>query len=246
MKRVQGGWVVGEGNDGGERVIDFAVAFNLPMINTFFEKMINRLITYSSGGMESQIDLLLSKRDHLTEVRNCKVINGENVAAQHGLVVIVCILRNCRSKKTRMDPKIKQWKLKEAELRVLFKESAGSIRLNKENLRTEFEIGLPNEAVNIGVTRKEVEQAVKKMKNSKASGLDNIPAEIWKSLGEEGIDIGWELMQKIFNQEKILEEWRGSLIIPIYKGNGDTQKCGNYRGIKIISHTMKIWEKIIE
>ncbi|XP_068234155.1 uncharacterized protein [Palaemon carinicauda] len=61
-------------------------------------------------------------RDHLMEVRNCKVINGESVAVQHRLVVIDCRLRSCRSKKTRMDPKIKWWKLKEEELRVLFKE----------------------------------------------------------------------------------------------------------------------------
>ena len=70
--------------------------------------------------------------------------------------------------------------------------------------------------------------------------------EVWKSLEEEGIDILWDLMQKIFSQEKMPEEWRGSLIIPIYKGKGDIQECGNYRGIKLISHTMKIWEKIIE
>ncbi|XP_068247995.1 uncharacterized protein [Palaemon carinicauda] len=93
------------------------------MINTFFENKINTPITYSSDGRESQIDLLVCKKDHLEEVRNCKVINGESLAAQQSLVVIDCRLRNCmRRKKKRMDPKIKWWKLKEEELRVLFKE----------------------------------------------------------------------------------------------------------------------------
>ena len=42
-------------------------------------------------------------------------------------------------------------------------------------------------------------------------------------------------------------EWRASVIIPIYKEKGDIiQDCGNYRGIKLMSHTMKIWERIIE
>ncbi|XP_068224392.1 uncharacterized protein [Palaemon carinicauda] len=118
--------------------------------------------------------------------------------------------------------------------------------LNEENPRTVFEDGLPNETVNIGVTRKEVEQAVKKMKNSKAAGPDNRPVEVWKSLGEDGIDILWDLTQKIFHQEKMLEEWRRSLIIPIYKRKGGIQEFSNYRGIKLIRHTMKIWEKIIE
>ena len=44
------------------------------------------------------------------------------------------------------------------------------------------------------------------------------------------------------------EEWRRSVLIPIYKNKGDTQCCGNYEyiGIKLMSHTMKIWERIIE
>ena len=36
------------------------------------------------------------------------------------------------------------------------------------------------------------------------------------------------------------------MIIPIYKEKGDIQSCGNYRGIKLMSHTMKIWERIID
>ena len=42
------------------------------------------------------------------------------------------------------------------------------------------------------------------------------------------------------------EEWRRSVLIPIYKNKGGTQCCGNYRGIKLMSHTMKVWERIIE
>ena len=50
----------------------------------------------------------------------------------------------------------------------------------------------------------------------------------------------------IYEQEKIPTEWRDSVIIPIYKEKGDIQDCGNYRGIKLMSHTMKIWERIID
>ena len=32
----------------------------------------------------------------------------------------------------------------------------------------------------------------------------------------------------------------------MYKGKGDIKECGNYRGIKLISHTMKLWERVIE
>ena len=36
------------------------------------------------------------------------------------------------------------------------------------------------------------------------------------------------------------------MIVPIVKEKGDIQDCGNYRGINMISHTMKIWERIID
>ncbi|KAE8705185.1 28 kDa ribonucleoprotein [Hibiscus syriacus] len=45
---------------------------------------------------------------------------------------------------------------------------------------------------------------------------------------------------------KMPEEWRESTVIPIYKNKGDPQRCGNYRGIKLLSHTMKLWERVIE
>nr|GEV19846.1 retrovirus-related Pol polyprotein LINE-1 [Tanacetum cinerariifolium] len=45
---------------------------------------------------------------------------------------------------------------------------------------------------------------------------------------------------------KIPDEWRLSEVIPIYKNKGDAQACSNYRGIKLLSHTMKLWERVIE
>ena len=42
------------------------------------------------------------------------------------------------------------------------------------------------------------------------------------------------------------EEWRSSVLIPIYKNKGDAQCYGNNRGIKLMSHTMKVWERIVE
>ena len=52
--------------------------------------------------------------------------------------------------------------------------------------------------------------------------------------------------ERVYEQEKIPTEWRDGVIIPIYKEKGDIHDCGNYRGIKLMSHTMKIWERIID
>nr|GEX69745.1 integrator complex subunit 11 [Tanacetum cinerariifolium] len=39
---------------------------------------------------------------------------------------------------------------------------------------------------------------------------------------------------------------RLSEVIPIYKNKGDAQACSNYKGIKLLSHIMKLWERVIE
>ena len=48
----------------------------------------------------------------------------------------------------------------------------------------------------------------------KATVMDGIPLEVWKCLGEGGIDMLWDLMQMIYEQEKMPTEWRYSVIIP--------------------------------
>jgi hypothetical protein len=42
------------------------------------------------------------------------------------------------------------------------------------------------------------------------------------------------------------DEWRRSILVPIFKNKGNVQSCTNYRGIKLISHTMKLCQRIIE
>ena len=103
---------------------------------------------------------------------------------------------------------------------------------------------MPNEGLTQGISRDEVKLAISRMKNGKATGMDGIPVELWKCLGEEVIDMLWNMMQGIYEQEKIPVERRDSVIIPVEKG--ELQECGNYRGIKLMSHTMKSWERIIE
>ena len=64
---------------------------------------------------------------------------------------------------------------------------------------------MPNEGLTPAINRKEVEVALKGMKHGKAMGPDGIPVEVWKSLGEEGVDMLLDLLQKIFEQEKMPE-----------------------------------------
>nr|GEU46357.1 hypothetical protein [Tanacetum cinerariifolium] len=89
-------------------------------------------------------------------------------------------------------------------------------------------------------------QKMGKMGRNKAVGPDQIPIEAWRCLEDEGVKWLTCLFNKIFSSSKMPEEWRLSKVIPIYKNKGDAQACSNYRGIKLLSHTMKLWERVIE
>ena len=91
-----------------------------------------------------------------------------------------------------------------------------------------------------------MKNALRRMKKGKAVGPDELPAEVWQYMEEMGIKFLTKLFNRLLVSERMPEEWRRSVLIPIYKNKGDQQCCGNYRGIKLMSHTMKVWERIIE
>ena len=119
--------------------------------------------------------------------------------------------------------------------------------LNEENERERRldEVVIVNRDVH-RISRDEVRTAMKKMKNGKAVGPDNIPVEAWKYLGEIAVVFLTRLFNRILSGERMPEEWRRSILVPAFKNKGDVQSCGNYRGIKLISHSMKIWERVVE
>ena len=114
---------------------------------------------------------------------------------------------------------------------------------DKEPRKEEAEV--VNEEVN-SVSREEVKNALKKMKKGKAVWPDELPVEDWKCTGEMGIKVLTRLLNRLLMGERMPEEWRRSVLIPIDKNKGDAQCCGNYREIELMSHTMKVWEKNIE
>ena len=48
-----------------------------------------------------------------------------------------------------------------------------------------------------------------------------------------------ELMNSISNKEELSEEWKESIIVPVYKV-GDKSACGNYRSLSFLPTTYKI------
>ena len=61
-ERVHGGYGFGERNAVGEAILEFAMAYDLAIANTYFIKREEHLVTFKSGSNRSQIDFFLTRR----------------------------------------------------------------------------------------------------------------------------------------------------------------------------------------
>ncbi|ONM29623.1 Retrovirus-related Pol polyprotein LINE-1 [Zea mays] len=119
---VHGGFDFGTRNQEGEEILNFALAYDMFIANTFFRKRTSHLVTFSSGQHTSQIDFVLLRKEDRHACLDCKVIPGECVVTQHKLVVAdfrfkIRLQRNKHNKVTRT----KWWKLK-GDVAQTFKE----------------------------------------------------------------------------------------------------------------------------
>ena len=81
-REVHGGMGYGrpEPDVEGERILEYALAFDLLLGNTCFKKHDSHLITYKSGNIATQIDFILFRRTMRKLVTDVKVIPDEEVA----------------------------------------------------------------------------------------------------------------------------------------------------------------------
>lgn len=54
------------------------------------------------------------------------------------------------------------------------------------------------------------------------------------------------MLEKIWETETKPKDWEESEMVKFYKQKGDILNCENYRGIKLLEHVMKIFEKVLE
>ena len=106
----------------GERILEYTLAFDLLQGNTCFKKRDGHLITYKSGNIATQIDLILFRRTMRKLVTDAKVIPGEEVALQ--LQLLVCDMRIDvpPKSKRKFTPRLKVWKLKDLQTSNHFQE----------------------------------------------------------------------------------------------------------------------------
>ena len=96
------------------------------------------------------------------------------------------------------------------------------------------------------VSRKEVREAIRKMKQGKAAGLSEVTTEMIVAGGRIAEEVMLQLYQRLLDGKGIPNEWKTSVVVPIFKGKGDVMNCGSYRGVKLLKHGMKIIERVLE
>lgn len=102
----------------------------------------------------------------------------------------------------------------------------------------------PNTETGPSITTEEVAKAIRKLKNNKAAGPDEVYADLLKLIEQHHLDIITELFNYIYDSGTIPEEWLISTFVPIPK-KITAKKCEDYRSISLMSHVLKTFLKVI-
>ena len=96
------------------------------------------------------------------------------------------------------------------------------------------------------INEEEVREALSKMKQGKAGGPTGVTVDMTKTSGEIRVEWITDLCNGVIREGKIPKHWQSSIIVPVYKGKGDTMQCSSYRAIKLLEHAMKVFERVLD
>ena len=113
-----------------------------------------------------------------------------------------------------------------------------------EKIRAEFEALPEDEEENAELTRKEFDEAVKCMKNGKATGADGIPSEVWKH-SAVARDALYAFLRKVWSKEEVPKNLAVCIFIMLYKKKGSHNDCSKYRAIGLLNHAYKIMSVVL-
>ena len=92
--------------------------------------------------------------------------------------------------------------------------------------------------------KSEILAAIKEMKEGKAVGVDDIPAEMWKRMGDKALIEMCELCQEIYKEGKWPDDFSKVVMISLLKKNNETE-CSDFRTISLICHASKIMLRVL-
>ncbi|GKB13220.1 craniofacial development protein 2, partial [Tanacetum coccineum] len=96
---VHGGFGYGVRNEEGRAILDFAIAHDLVVVNSYFKKRDHHLVTFQSGGRCTQIDYLLVRRGDLKACKDCRVFPREACSSQHSLLALDILFKSVQRRR---------------------------------------------------------------------------------------------------------------------------------------------------
>ena len=91
----------------------------------------------------------------------------------------------------------------------------------------------------------EVKSALGNITMNKASGGDEIPAELFQVLKDDAVKVLHSIYQQIWKTQQWSQNWKRSVFIPTPK-KGNAKECSNYHTVVLISHASKVLLKILQ
>ena len=95
------------------------------------------------------------------------------------------------------------------------------------------------------ILESEIKSAIAKLPNRKSPGIDGIPIELFKALGDQGTWMIHEMCNEIWRTREWPQQWKQSVYIPMPK-KGDPRECGNSRTIALITHASKVLLNVLQ
>ena len=100
--------------------------------------------------------------------------------------------------------------------KLLYTEKPSALIKKGNKLISEVEVEVEE------LTTEDVKKAMRNLKNNKAAGTDAIHPELIKYGGNKLLNRMYKLVRQIWEEERIPEEWKETIIVPIHK-RGDRQ-----------------------
>ena len=90
----------------------------------------------------------------------------------------------------------------------------------------------------------EAKKAISTINSTRASGKYSIPAEIFKAEGPKALEAFHDVLQSIWREEDMAEDFYKPLIVALYKRKGRKSVCGNCQGRLTSFRKRKIFARI--
>ena len=98
-----------------------------------------------------------------------------------------------------------------------------------------------NNAINQSFTIDEIKSSIKKLKNNKTSGVDNVVNEFFKCVHTDCIQLTVDFLNIVLNTGFVPTEWCLGTIHPLYKNKGSVSDPDNYIDITLLMCTCKLF-----